>query len=112
MNILDVNIWTTPLATYYVLPYDYNSYKAIEYSGIDLEDMKIKASYLQYSDVSITSLYDSSIENIILSVSYGDKLLTELERSGVVVRFLAKKSVPRFHETEWQKTNNIRRAVL
>lgn len=108
MNILDVNIWTTPLTQFYVLDYSYPTYTTLQAAGLELTDVQQKAEYLQYVDNNAWMGGADNIENVVLSERYGEKLLKELEQAGVIVRFMAHKTVPRFHEEKWQSTNNIK----
>lgn len=110
VNILDVGIWTTPLAKYYVLDYSYNTNSVLkDGAGLDIDFVKTKSEYIKYVPDPFSSSRRDCEEALIISESYGDKLFKELEEKNVVVRFVSKETRPRFHEEKWQNTNNIKR---
>lgn len=106
MNILDYTIWTTPLSRYVVIDCSYATGAVLAHAGIDADALYKSALYEQI----VEGLhYGQSLQNLLFTEQYADKLFSELETAGVIIRLMGKEMKPRFHEEQWQRTNNLKR---
>jgi hypothetical protein len=91
MEILDFSIWTTP----------YRKLAVTDQQKLKDAKMDFQATYYRKEPGR------SHFHDAILSEREFQRIMREAERSGMMVRIMEEKAVPRFEEKAWQDANGV-----